>query len=214
MIKMLCEQKSEAWYAARSGRVTGTSFADLMAAKTTAAYRNLIADIAADIINPDLESEESYTNAAMLRGIELEPEARKMYAEMNEIEVEQVGFIIPDEDNKYHEWIGVSPDGLPGSGLIEIKCPNKSTHLYYIQKNVLPSEYRHQVQGQLFVTGLEFCDFISYYPGLKPFIIRVLPDKELFTKFELELDILIKEVKILMSSYIEYPLSFTKESLK
>ena len=204
MIKILCEQKSEAWYAARNGRVTGTSFADLMATKTTAAYRNLIADIAADIINPELEDEPTYQNETMTRGIELEPEARKMYEEMNGVEIEQVGFVIPDEENKYHEWIGVSPDGMNGSGMIEIKCPKKSTHLYYIQKNVLPSEYKHQVQGQLFVTGLEYCDFISYYPGLKPFIIRVFPDIELFKKFETELDVLISEVNALISNYNKY----------
>lgn len=206
MIKVHCEQRSEAWYSARSGRVTGTKFSDLLASKNTAAYRNLLADIVADIINENLEDEEGYVNEAMQRGIDLEPEARQMYCDLKSIVVDEIGFIIPDEDNKYHEWVGISPDGIIQSdnGMIEIKCPKKSTHLNYIVGGKLPSEYKHQVQGQLFVTGFDYCDFISYYPGLKPFIIRVYPDKELFTKFEEGLDCLIDDVKKMVESYNNY----------
>jgi len=78
--------------------------------------------------------------------------------------------------------------------MIEIKCPKRSTHMKYITNDKLPSEYRWQVQGQLFVTGLKYCDFMSYYPDLKPFIIRVFPDEKDFEMIRKELDIFIGEV--------------------
>lgn len=147
--------------------------------------------------------EETYSNAAMQNGIETEPLARVEYESIFETEVKTCGFVTVEEDNKYHEWIGVSPDGLT-EGLLEIKCPLMRTHLNYLLANKLPSEYRHQMQGQLFVTGLPYCDFMSYVKGMKPFIIRVLPDEELFKEYKKRLDILILQVNEQLNKYKTY----------
>lgn len=88
--------------------------------------------------------------------------------------------------------------------MIEIKCPLMKTHLGYIEDNKLPSEYRYQVQGQLFVTGFDYCDFISYVEGMKPFIIRVEPDKALFLEFQKRLNVLIEQVKNKIELYNKY----------
>ena len=201
MIKILCDQHSEAWFQARLGRVTGTRFAQLMMGDSTKGYKDLILDIAGEILTG--EAEETYTNEIMQRGIDLEPEARKEYESLFECKVEQVGFIIPDEENKYHDWIGISPDGLT-DGLQEFKCPMKKTHLSYINVGKLPNDYKYQVQGQLFTTELPYCDFMSYYPGLKPFIVREFPDVELFKEFETRLDQTIELVKIQINKYNQY----------
>jgi predicted phage-related endonuclease len=141
----------------------------------------------------------------MEHGIDTEPEARKEYETIFGIEVKQAGFMIPDEDHKYHDWIGISPDGLlTDNGLIEIKCPLARTHLEYIEANKLPSEYRYQVQGQLFVSGASYCHFMSYVQGMKSFIIPVYPDTELFTEFEKRLDALIIAVKNKLELYHKY----------
>lgn len=206
MIIINCEQHSEAWFEARCGRVTGTRFKDLVAGENTAAYNNLITNISAEIITGASDPlEHSYTSAIMERGTELEPVARDLYSSLFDVRVEQVGFIIPDEDNKYHEWIGISPDGiLPDNGELEIKCPLWRTHLEYIEGNRLPAEYKYQVQGQLYVTGFDYCDFMSYAEGMKPFIIRVYPDPEIFSLFETRLDKLIERVKEKLSTYEKY----------
>lgn len=196
------EQKSEAWHEARAGRVTGTRFKNLMSATGTASYQDLITNIACEIITG--LQEETYSNADMERGIENEPIARMVYEDIMGVSVAQVGFITPDEDNRFNEWIGVSPDGLIENGILEIKCPKAKTHLEYIQDNKLPTEYRYQVQGQLFVTGLEYCDFMSYYEGMKPFIIRVYPEQELFKEFEERLEKLIIQVKEKINIYNQY----------
>ena len=133
----------------------------------------------------------------MQYGIETEPEGKEReYETITDVSVTQAGFVIPDEEHKYHNWIGISPDGLlPDDGILEIKCPLARTHFEYIERGVLPSEYRYQVQGQLFVTGFKYCHFMSYVPGMKPFIIEVLPDAELFELFNQRLDKLIIEVQ-------------------
>ena len=143
MILHNIEQQSEAWHEVRLGRITGTRFKLLMAKESTASYQDLISNIACEIITG--RAEEVYVNATMENGIETEPFARKEYENIFGVEVKQVGFIIPDEVTPYHEWIGISPDGLLDRGLIEIKCPLMKTHLEYINYNELPSEYRYQV---------------------------------------------------------------------
>jgi putative phage-type endonuclease len=203
MIILNIEQQSEAWHEARCGLVTGTRFKSLVAKETTDAYKDLLTNIACEIITG--RAEETYSNALMEYGLETEPEARKEYETYFGVEVKTAGFIIPDEEHKYHYWIGISPDGLlPEEGMIEIKCPLMRTHFEYIEANKLPAEYRYQVQGQLFVTGFAYCDFMSYVPGMKPFIIRVYPDTELFKEFELRLDKLIGEVKAKIEVYKKY----------
>jgi hypothetical protein len=87
--------------------------------------------------------------------------------------VEQVGLCYSD-DKKF----ACSPDGLVGEdGGLEIKCPLVATHIGYLLNGELPSDYFQQVQGCLFVTGRKWWDFMSYSPGLKPFIIRVKRDE-------------------------------------
>lgn len=197
------EQHSEAWYGVRPGRVTGTCFKALVAGESTATYKDLVTNLACEIITG--KRAETYSNANMENGTETEPEARREYEILFDCDVKEVGFITPDEDHKYHEWIGVSPDGvLSDNGMIEIKCPLAKTHMGYIEANKLPSEYRHQIQGQLFVTGFAYCDFISYVPDMKSFVIRVYPDQELFKEFEKRLDVLIEEVKIKLDKYHKY----------
>jgi len=203
MIILNIDQRSEAWYQARCGRVTGTRFGSLVAGESTREYKNLLTNIACEMIT--MKMEETYSNAIMEYGLETEPLARKEYESIFDLEVKTAGFIMRDEEDKYHEWVSISPDGvLPEEGILEIKCPLMRTHFEYIEANRLPAEYRHQVQGQLFVTGFKYCHFMSYVPGMKSFIIPVYPDLELFAEFERRLDILIEQVKNKLLIYSKY----------
>ncbi|HCC24821.1 MAG TPA: hypothetical protein DEP85_04845 [Holosporales bacterium] len=128
--------------------------------------------------------EESYQNGDMLRGKEMEDEARQLYSLMYKVKIQQVGFCKVAGKVIY----GCSPDGLIGkSGLIEIKCPKMEVHVGYLMDNTLPTDYFQQIQGQLLVTGRKFVDFVSYYPGIKPLIIRAYRDKKFLKLLEPEL---------------------------
>lgn len=202
MIKINVEQGSEAWFNLRCGRITGSVFKEVMAGNTTATYKDLIADIAGEILSGEIE--EGYSYAVMERGVELEPAARQEYEALFDCTVEQCGFITPDEETEFFDWIGISPDGLIGEGMLEIKCPLIKTHLNYIERDALPPEYRWQVQGQLMVTGLKWCDFMSFYPGLKPFIIRVYPDAEMHKELTSAIRTAIVLIKQKLEMYNHY----------
>jgi predicted phage-related endonuclease len=78
------------------------------------------------------------------------------------------------------------------------------THFDYIEAGKLPSEYRYQVQGQLFVTGFDHCHFMSFVEGMKPFIVSVNPDLELFKEFEKRLDLIQVHIQNKLSLYKQY----------
>ena len=208
MIITNCEQQSEAWYSVRCGKVTGTRFQALMMGLKTKGFNDLISDVMAELITEEIEP--TYINEIMQRGIDLEPEAIKEYEHLSECEVKSVGFCEPNADHEFYDWIGCSPDGIIENidplnyGLVEVKCPLAKTHLGYISDGILPPKYINQVQGQLFVTGLAWCDFMSYYPKMKTFIIRVYPDKALHEQFTERLRFFINTVKEKLEIYENY----------
>jgi putative phage-type endonuclease len=173
-----CEQGSEYWHQLRLGRVTASKFSALMSGISTQGFKNLIYNTAGEIISGEVE-EQGFVSEAMKRGTELEPEARMFYEDIKNIDVDEVGFVT--NDKIYSEYVGVSPDGMipEENGILEIKCPYMNTHISYMMNDKLPNAYKWQVQGQLLVTGAEYCDFMSYYPNIKPFIKRIYPDKDM-----------------------------------
>ena len=203
MIIINIEQGSEAWFQERCGRFTASKFATLMSGETTKGFGDLITETAGEIITGEIE--ESYVNADMERGKELEPEARACFEDTTGLDVLEVGFCLPD-DEAQGEWVGVSPDGLIPSedAILEIKCPKKKTHLNYIKAGRLPNEYKWQVQGQLLVTGAKKAYFMSYYPNMKPFIIEVLPDEEMRASLTERITDAIERVKREIEIYNKY----------
>ena len=85
-----------------------------------------------------------------------------------------MGLIYRDDSR----MVGCSPDGLVGEdGLLELKCPMAPTHLLWLCRGVMPHVHRAQVQGQIWVSGRSWCDFMSYHPQLPPLLVRVEPDE-------------------------------------
>lgn len=154
------EQGSDGWFAARLGRVTASRIADVVA-KTKSGYSASRANYAAQLIAERLTGSraETYSNAAMQHGTEMEPVARRAY-EMHAGEfVEQVGFV----PHPTIEMAGASPDGLVGDdGLVEIKCPNTATHIDTLLGAPIPLKYQLQMLWQMACTGRQWCDFVSF----------------------------------------------------
>ena len=179
-----CEQNSPEWFQARCGIPTASNFGLILTTKGEPskqaikyAYR-----LAGERITG--KQEDTYQNGAMLRGQEMEDEARKLYQVLTEEEVQKVGFCVTTGKVKY----GASPDSLVGEkGGLEIKCPIMSTHVSYLLDGTLPTDYIQQVQGNLLVTGREWWDFMSYYPAMKPFVIRVKRDEAFLKLLDEEL---------------------------
>lgn len=176
------EQGTDEWFAARAGMFTASRMSDLMAklksGKPAATRTNMITTLAVERLTG--RCVETYQNAAMARGIEMEPEARNAYSFEMGVGVAQAAFI----KHPTLERVGCSPDGLIGDdGMVEIKCPSAmGKHLEALQSGAHAVEYRWQLQHQLFVTGRDWVDASSYHPdfpdGLQLAIKRVERDAE------------------------------------
>lgn len=155
-------QRSPEWFAQRAGKFTGSRFADLMAVTKTgpsASRRNLLATLAVERLTG--QCVETFTNAAMERGTNLEEEARQAYEAHAGLLCVEVDFI-PHPTLPY---VGISPDGLAGEGLVELKCPaSMAKHLDALRTGAHATEYAWQLQGQLWVTGRPWVDAVSYDP--------------------------------------------------
>jgi putative phage-type endonuclease len=149
------------------------------------------------------KSSDGFTNSAMEWGTETEPQARAEYTMRTGVMIDEVGFIP-------HTSIansGASPDGKAGDdGLVEIKCPNTSTHIATLRGGQIKSGYTYQMQWQMACTGRNWCDFVSFDPRmpdhLSMHIKRVPRDNaeisritEGVSSFERELSDLVAELE-------------------
>lgn len=174
------EQRTDEWFRARAGRFTASRMADLMARTKSgpaASRGNLLATLAVERITG--QCVETYQNAAMQRGTDLEPEARAAYEAHIGALVEECGLIVCPE----FDYVAASPDGLCGAdGMLELKCPQAmAKHLEALRTGAHALEYRWQVQTQLWCAGRQWVDVVSYDPrwpdGLQLAITRVARDE-------------------------------------
>lgn len=190
-------QGSPEWFAARLGRVTASRVADVVAKTKTgwgASRANYMAQLIAERLTGEVA--ESYTNAAMQWGTDMEPEARTAYELRKDVDVAQIGFV-------QHPTIimaGASPDGLVGDdGLVEIKCPNTATHIDTLLGNgIIPSKYVTQMQWQMACTGRKWTDFASFDPrmpeSMRLYILRVPRDDKHIASLEADVAAFLAEV--------------------
>ncbi len=188
-----CIQGSDEWFEARLGFVTASNFHKVLNKRT--GRKLYMRKVAAERLTG--LREESYKNDFMEAGSETEAEARRYYEIANDCKVEQVGFVMRDD------WVGGSPDGLIGKdGLLEVKCPLSSTHIETILSGKMPALHVPQVQGLLWVTGRNWCDFVSFDSRVlsQPmFCVRVERDTEYFKMLAGEVGVFVNELKAMIA---------------
>lgn len=184
MVIVECEQQSKEWFDTKVGIPSAASFDQIITTKgePSKSRQKYMYQLSGEIILGN--KVETYTNAAMQRGNELEPEARQAFEFIHDVQVRKVGFVFYDEQKKY----GCSPDGLMTDTGLEMKCPLLHTHIGYLLDNKLPTDYFQQVQGGMFITGFKYWYFMSYYPGLPPLILTINRDEKFIDKLKAELD--------------------------
>jgi putative phage-type endonuclease len=187
-------QRSPEWYSVRSGVPTASEFDKIVTMKGERSKQRekYLYRLAGEKVSGIVE--ESFQSAAMERGVKMEAEARDIYQFITGNEVEQVGFCLHDDG------FGCSPDGLVGKdGMIEIKCPSVHTHVEYLLNGSLPSDYFQQVHGQLLTADRKWCDFVSYYPGIRPLIVRVNSDKQFSKALHAELALFCTDLQTIIN---------------
>jgi len=187
-------QMSDAWWELKRGVPTASNFDKVITpaeGRPSASQMDFICQLIAERMLLTSNFSHLGPTRPMINGILTEPEARKYYEMETGNVVHEAGFV-STEDGRF----GFSPDGLVMTGDgphgekilgdcggLELKCPEPKTHIRYLIDARLPDDYKAQVHGPLALALIDdsmpfrWWDFMSYFPGLPPFLIRVKPDE-------------------------------------
>ena len=191
------EQNTDEWLQLRSGHLTGSSIAKIMA-NGEKAFGDPAKKLAVDIALEQIVGHPvgiSYSNAQMERGHEQEPIARLLY--------ESEYFYSVDDGGVYDNgFTGCSPDGLVNlDGLIEIKSVIASQQYKRVKSGTYDSGYRWQLMFNLKESGREWIDYISYcsdFPEGKQLFVQRIHAKdqvETFRKIDVRVEKYLKLVE-------------------
>lgn len=197
MIINNCVQGSPEWFSARAGSVGASSVDKIVTTtgKSSTQRQAYLYQKAAEKLTGTIA--ETYSNANMATGVEREQESRELFAMIHDVEIEQVGLILPFEGAGYH----CSPDGIvkgKNEGL-ELKNVLGSTQVKYLDKGEMPTEYKLQIQMSLLVTEWDVWNFFTYHPGLPPFDLRVGRDEKLIKAIKTELQLFSEDLDKLVN---------------
>ena len=205
-----CEQGSPEWINARLGLVSASRFKDVMTEprakkdKEAGMLSGTAESYMQELISEILTGQQmAISGKALDHGTEYEPAACTHYEFMFDIDVEHVGIILTDDRKT-----GASPDGLVGAdGMIEIKCPYSSkNHIATIISGCMPSEHMPQVQGNMWINGRQWCDFISFDPRIDGdagfFVQRIYRDEEYIQTLEEKVSAFVRKMEqVLMQKF-------------
>lgn len=152
------EQRTDAWYQARKGRITASQVGAILGNAPYATRADVMRRMVREWHGAPAEFEG---NIATEHGTRNEAGALTEYIMETGERVEDVGFVTRED------WAGCSPDGLIGDdGGLEIKCP------FGLRKDETPAfksifdqpHYYDQVQFSLWVTGRDWWHFYQWSP--------------------------------------------------
>lgn len=193
------DQRSPEWFQSRVGRVTGSRAADILATIKTgeaAARRDYRAQLVCERLTGQPQ-EDGFINGAMQWGIDQEANAFAAYEAQGTL-VRRTGFLAATD-----LMVGCSLDGDIDdfTGILELKCPKSATHLEYLKLPIdaIPSRHLPQLVHNLWVSGAEWCDFVSFDPRfpapLQLFQRRLYRDEKAIASYALAVELFLSEVQ-------------------
>lgn len=164
-------QGSSEWLAFRKNKITATDAAVIMGVSPWKTRIQLYHEKIS-------EENNSFTNAAMQRGTDLEPIARELFSIQTGIDVTPAIVV--------KAWAMASLDGISACGrhIVEIKCPGSSTHAIALSGKV-PAYYIPQLQHQMYVCDVEKIYYYSF-DGTDGVLIEVARDDDFIKKMVIE----------------------------
>jgi predicted phage-related endonuclease len=157
-------QRSEAWFKARAGRITGSVAKEMLAklkdGKPAAGRKNLCLRLMLERVTGKPQESE-FVSAAMQVGIEREEFAFAAYEALTGDVVARSGFLSHDT-----LMAGCSLDGHLGNfdKLLSIKCRQPAAHLDFIRSQKVPMDALTQIRHELWLTGAQAHDYFSWNP--------------------------------------------------
>ena len=217
------DQRTDAWYAARAGRITASRFADAIAftggepgdvyktgskkgqpkpRQSTGARDKYMREIVFERLAAT--STHQVGGRATKWGEEIEPFGREQAELVTGYIIAPGGFFT----HPRYAFLGASPDGLIGDdGGYESKCPmDEAVHINTLL-NGMPDDHVPQVQGGMLVTGRRWWLFASYDPRVpEPYSLytQIVPRDDAYIdgvllpgllQFEAEVNAMIKRLQ-------------------
>jgi hypothetical protein len=203
------EQGSELWRQARCGIPTASRCGDLIATakkSEAAARRNYREELIVEILTGEPYPQSAAFARQVQWGKEQEPFARTAYELQRDVLLDMCGFVLHPGIARF----GASPDGLVGDdGMIQIKCPNTSTHLGYWLSGSVPVEHCPQMLAEMACTGRAWCDFVSFDPRLPAhlqlFVRRFERNESLIAQLETEVVHFNAEIEGVLAALPQQP---------
>lgn len=165
------EQGTDDWKILRIGIPTASRFATMMASGKdggkSESRAKLLYVMAGEILTQT--PAETFVSKAMDRGREMEPEALEHYAFTRDVEVTRVGFVRRTIRKSFNRdlIVGCSPDGLISTdGIVQTKTMQPDLLIELLEQGRFPTKHRAQCQGELWVTGRQWCDLKIFYRGM------------------------------------------------
>jgi hypothetical protein len=189
-------QNSPEWLAARLGIPTASRFKDILAKGEGKMRSKYLRELAGEIVTG--QPTESFSNAHMEHGHEVEGQIRATYAFIHDVEPVQVGFVRNGRK-------GCSPDSFVGAdGLFEAK--RKLPHLWIecMERGSFPPEHVAQVQGQLWVAEREWCDLAVFFPGMPLLTYRAHREEAYIAGLSRAVDAFLEELDCIVDRVRAY----------
>ena len=192
------QSSTNTWFQHRAGRITASNFKAAVRTQTVHPD-HLSASLIKRICYP---ASHKFSSAATSWGCNHESDALAAYTVI--AKSSHTSFTLRESPglhiNPRYPHLGASPDGVVhcechGNGIVEVKCPYCKRNdtiedaaddpRFCLEKCGDGSlslkrshEYFYQVQCQLFVTGMAYCDFVVYTSKDNLFVQRHVPDTD------------------------------------
>lgn len=196
------KQGSAEWLQARVGKCTGSRVADALSFLKKGAPSQKRKDYLTEVVTERLTgfAVDHYVSPAMDWGTDNEKYARAAYEVVSGNDVDIVGIA----EHPTIADFSSSPDGYVGEdGIVELKCPNTTTHIGYLLANEVPEAYLFQCWAEMACSGRKWVDFVSFDPRLPPknqiFIKRLERNKEMITMVEQGVVLFLSEVEAMVA---------------
>lgn len=155
----MIEQRSEAWFEQRKGRVTGSRIGAILGLNPWATPADVMRSMVRDFHGAE---SEFIGSIATSHGNMYEEMATRDLEMIIGEDIKETGF------HEYSDWLGASPDGLVGDDwVVEIKCPyglrnEKTVGKFKTLKQQM--QYYAQVQFEMFTSGRISAYFYQWNP--------------------------------------------------
>jgi len=206
-LEYVTRQQSEcqAWHTHRAGRITASIFHRASSLRDSTDRSNIVSTI--------MQYNKDDLNVSSVQwGRRMEDTAREAYKAVMQkqhtnFKIRPSGLVVKEE----RPYLAASPDGTTscdccGSGVLEIKCPSKYQdnfegfqqdarfHLDTDKKLKVSHPYYSQIQLQMYVCGVQFCDFFTWTRS-ENVVQRIWYDKQ-------DMSQKLKKVSELFVSYV------------